>query len=128
MKVEVTRCIEELKRQFTTAIFTIKEDGQGGAYVLMEPVALGPKFQPPESWMGFQITAQYPYADIYPVFIGDAVRRSNGVPFAAPVTLGHQFEGRAAIQVSRRNSAAQNGQQNGVAKILKILSFLDSLS
>lgn len=127
MKVEVSSGIEELKRQFGGSTFTVREDGQGGAYVVLEPVALGPKFRPDSTWLGFHIPPQYPYADIYPVFIGANIARANGAPFAAPVTPGHIFEGRAAIQVSRRNSAAQSGLQKVGAKILKVLDFLEKL-
>lgn len=128
MRVEVSTGIEELKRQFSSSSFTVREDGQGGAYVVMEPVTLSPKYRPAVTWIGFQIPAQYPYADIYPVFIGGDIVRTDGFPFIAPVTPGHHFEGRSAIQVSRRNSAAQNGTQKAPAKILKILDFLEKLS
>jgi hypothetical protein len=124
MKVEVSAGIEELKRQFGSSAFTIREDGQGGAYVVIETLSLGPRFRPDTTWMGFQIPAQYPYADIYPVFIGANTARVDGVAFSPPVTNGHNFEGRPAIQVSRRSGAAQNGLQKATAKILKILDFL----
>jgi hypothetical protein len=127
MKIEVSSGIEELKRQFSGSTFTVREDGQGGAHVVMEPVTLGPKFRPDNTWLGFHIPPQYPYADIYPVFIGANVARANGVPFAVPVTPGHIFEGRPAIQVSRRNSAAQSGLQKVGTKILKVLDFLEKL-
>jgi len=127
MKTEVSTAIEELKRQFSTSLMTVREDGQGGAYVTLEPVELGAKFRPAATWVGFQIPAQYPYADIYPVFIGAGIQRADGVAFQAPVTPGHNFEGRGAIQVSRRSAAAQNGSQKAVAKILKVLAFLEKL-
>ncbi len=127
MKVEVSTAIEELKRQFSGSALTVRDDARGGAYVVMEPFELGPKFQPPATWVGFQIPAQYPYADIYPVFLGADVRRADGVAFQAPVTPGHSFEGRRAIQVSRRSAAAQSGSQKAVAKILKVLDFLGRL-
>ena len=128
MKVEVSGAIEELKRQFDTCVFTLRDDGQGGAYVIMEPVQLGSRYRPEHTWVGFHIPAQYPYADIYPVFIGGDLRRAGGGTFVAPVTPGHQFEGRSAIQVSRRSGAAQNGQQKATAKILKVLDFLGKLT
>jgi len=127
MKVEVSTGIEELKRQFSGSSFTVRDDGQGGAYVVIEPVSLGPRYRPEHTWIGFQIPAQYPYADIYPVFVGAEIRRVDGIAFAAPVTPGHNFEGRAAIQVSRRSGAAQNGLQRVTAKILKVLDFLEKL-
>jgi hypothetical protein len=128
MKVEVSSAIEELRRQFSAATVTVREDGQGGAYVVIEPISLGPNYRPEQTWFGFQIPAQYPYADIYPVFIGGDVVRANGMAFIAPVTRGHQFEGRPAIQVSRRSSAAQSGAQRVATKILKVVDFLEKLS
>lgn len=128
MKVEVSNGIEELKRQFSSSTITVAEDNQGGAYVVIESVRLGPRYGPDHTWLGFQIPAQYPYADIYPVFIGTEVNRVDGAPFAAPVTRGHQFQGRPAIQVSRRNgAAAQNGLQKVTAKVLKVLDFLEKM-
>lgn len=127
MNVEVSTAIEELKRQFSPATVTVRDDGQGGAYVVIEPWELGAKFRPSVTWIGFHIPAQYPYADIYPVFISGDVRRADGVAFQAPVTPGHSFEGRPAIQVSRRYAAAQSGSQKATAKILKVLDYLGSL-
>jgi hypothetical protein len=128
MRTEVAGAIEELKRQFADASFAVREDGQGGAYVVIEPVSLGTRYQPETTWLGFQIPPQYPYADIYPVFIGAECRRIDGASLVVPVTGGHQFEGRPALQVSRRSGAAQNGLQKATTKILKILDFLDKLS
>lgn len=127
MKAEVVTGIEELKRQFSSSAFTVRDDGNGGAYVTMESISLGPRYRPESTWMGFHIPAQYPYADIYPVFIGANTSRVDGVAFTAPVTPNHQFENRPAIQVSRRSGAAQNGLQKATAKILKILDFLEKM-
>jgi hypothetical protein len=128
VKVEVASAIEELKRQFNSSTFTIVEDGQGGAHVIIETVSLGARYMPEQTWIGFQVPAQYPYADIYPVFVGADVRRVDGVAFVAPVTAGHQYQGRPALQVSRRSGAAHAGTQKATAKILKILNFLERLT
>jgi hypothetical protein len=127
MKVEVAKGIEELKRHFSSSAFKVTEDGAGGAYVVIETVPFGPRFRPDHAWLGFQIPAQYPYADIYPIFVGTELNRADGRVFAVPVTRGHNFQGRAAIQVSRRNGAAQNGLQKVTAKVLKVLDFLERL-
>jgi len=127
MKVEVSTGIDELKRQFNASPFIVREDGQGGAYVIIESIQLCSKYSPTTTWFGFQIPAQYPYADIYPIFISSEVRRMDGRAFEAPVTLGHTFEGRPAIQISRRNAAAQSGLQKAHLKVLKVLDFLERL-
>ncbi len=128
MKPGVTGAIEELKRAFPSSVVTINEDGQGGAYVFVETVDIGARFVPSTTWMGGHITALYPYADIYPVFIDAAVRRADGRGFDAPITHGHNFAGRSAIQISRANHQVQNCPQTAVAKFVKILDFLEKLS
>lgn len=127
MKIEVSTAIEELERQFSTSSLTSREDGQGGAYVVLEPISIGSRYEPQDTWIGFHIPAQYPYADIYPVFIGANVVRKDGNAFVAPVTQGHHFESKPAIQVSRRNGAAQGGLQKATSKILKVIHFLENM-
>ena len=126
MKTDVATAIEELKLQFEGAEFTVVEDGGGGAKVIFEPVVIGGRYDPSTTWMGFHITPQYPYADIYPIFIGGEVKRVDGKSFEPPVTNGHTFEGRSAVQVSRRNAAAGGGSQTAVAKAVKVLQFLEN--
>ena len=127
MKVEVSAAIDELRRQFDRANVTANEDGQGGAHVFLEPIELGDRFMPSVTWFGFQIPAQYPYADVYPVFMGADVRRRDGIAFTAPVTNGHTYQGRPATQISRRSAAAQTVGQTATTKVLKVLDFLQKL-
>ena len=75
MKVEVSTGIEELKRQFSAASFTRARRRPGRRLSSSwNHVRLGPRYRPETTWMGFHIPAQYPYADIYPVFIGAECR------------------------------------------------------
>ena len=125
MKQDVASAIEELKRAFPSSEVSSREDGNGGAYVIVEDVAIGDRYRPPSTWIGGHITALYPYADIYPLFIGDNVRRVDGIAFEAPVTLGARFLERPALQISRRNNHTQNYPQTAVAKFVKVLHFLE---
>lgn len=127
MNVEVSKAIKELEVQFGDSSLTIRDDGQGGAYILIDSVHLGSRYKPESTWLGFQIPAQYPYADIYPVFMGAEVSRADEIEFSVPITRGHSFENRQAIQISRRNGAANNGSQKASMKLLKILDFLEKL-
>ena len=127
VKAEVGKAIEELKRAFPSSELTVSEDGQGGARVVIESVAIGARYEPEQSWLGGHIPAQYPYADIYPVFMDAAVRRRDGKAFEVPITAGHNFCGRPAIQISRRNNRIQNSGQTALAKFLKILDFLEKV-
>lgn len=127
MKQEVANAIEELERAFPFSDVCTQEDGDGGAYVIVESVEIGPRYQPSSTWLGGHIPALYPYADIYPLFIAANVCRVDGVAFEPPVTPGAQFRGRPALQVSRRNNHTQNYPQTAVAKFVKVLHFLEEL-
>ena len=127
MKQDVANAIEELKQAFPSSAIINSEDGQGGAYVVVERVYIGEHFVPAITWMGGHITALYPYADIYPVFIDANVRRADGKSFEKPITLGHTFANRPAIQISRRNNRVQNSPQTAVAKFLKIINFVENI-
>ena len=127
MKQEVAEAIEELKRAFPASDVSGQEDGEGGAHVIVEDVALGSRYQPPSTWVGAHVPALYPYADIYPLFIAASVRRADGVAFEPPVTAGAQFLGRPALQVSRRNNHTQHYPQTAVSKFVKVLHFLEEL-
>ena len=127
MKQDVAKAIEELMRAFPSSEVSSREDGSGGAYVVVDGVDIGERFQPTSTWVGGHITALYPYADIYPLFMGDNVRRVDSVAFEAPVTAGAHFMDRPALQISRRNNHTQNYPQTAVAKFLKVLHFLEEL-
>ena len=128
MKQDVANAIEELKKAFPSSEVFSKEDGEGGAHVIVENVDIGSRYQPSSTWIGGHITALYPYADIYPLFISDNVRRADGVVFEPPVTDGAQFLDRPALQISRRNNHTQHYPQTAVAKFMKVLHFLEELS
>ena len=127
MKQDVANAIEELKQAFPSSEVSSREDGEGGAYVVVEAVDIGPRYRPSSTWLGGHITALYPYADIYPLFIGDNVRRVDGVAFKAPITCGAEFMERPALQISRRSTHAQHLPQTAVAKFLKVLHFMEEL-
>lgn len=129
MKTEIQQGIDGLQRQFPESKISVREDEQGGAYITLEDVVIGEKYNPVSTWIGFHIPSLYPYADIYPTFIDGSVKRRDGVPFAVPITSGYKFEDRVALQVSRRNNMQPaSGFQTPTAKILKILDFLEKLT
>ena len=127
MKQNVANAIEELKRAFPASDVFSQEDGEGGAYVIVEDVSIGCRYLPSSTWLGGHITALYPYADIYPLFIADNVHRVDGLAFEPPVTPGAQFVERPALQISRRNNHTQHYPQTAVAKFIKVLHFLEEI-
>ena len=127
MKQDVANAIDELRRGFPATTVWSEQDREGGAYVIVEDIDIGTRYAPRSTWLGGHITALYPYADIYPMFIDASVRRADGVKFVPPVTLGHEFAGRPAIQISRANNHTQNFPQTVLAKIVKVINFLEHL-
>ena len=77
MTPSTAMAIEGLKSAFPNATITVlAEDGNGGAYVLVDGVELGSKFNTPKTWFGAHLPASLPYADIYPLFMGSEVARA----------------------------------------------------
>jgi len=120
----VAEAVEAIRRAFPESEVEVRDDASGGAYVIVETVRLGAKFRPEITWMGGHIPPQYPYADIYPVFVGANITYASGAPFVAPVTLNHTFCGRPAIQVSRRTNRLDPLLQTAVAKFEKVRHWL----
>ena len=124
MNSEVEQAVEALRHSFDGAIVTVEEDGAGGAYVFIDPVDLGRRFTPTTTWVGGHLTAQTPYSDVYPLFIGANIAWANGRALSAPITAGHSFCGRAAIQVSRSVNKRDPTLEPPVAKFNKVLHWL----
>lgn len=124
MILEVERAVKAIRETFEGATALVEEDGAGGAYVIIDGVDLGPRFSPSTTWLGGHLTAQVPYSDVYPLFIGTEVRWANGRGFSAPLSLGHNFRGRAAIQVSRRSNRRDPKFETPAAKFNKVLHWL----
>jgi hypothetical protein len=124
MTPEVERAVSAIRDSFEGANVVVEEDGAGGAYVIVEVVELGPRFTPSRTWLGGHLTAQVPYSDVYPLFIGADVRWADGRGFSAPLSLGHSFRGRAAIQVSRRSNRRDPKLETPICKFNKVLHWL----
>jgi hypothetical protein len=123
MTPEVTQAVEEIRRTFDGRRVDVENEDQGGAYVVVHDLSLGPSYLPATSWCGFLVTFQYPYADVYPHFIDGGLRRSDGRP------LGEGFSqttwrGRAAVQVSRRSNRWNAAVDTAVGKLLKVLEWI----
>jgi Prokaryotic E2 family E len=122
---EVTRAFEEISTNFRASKQIIREDGEGGAYVILEDIPLGEPYEQSETWVGFRITFQYPYADVYPHFVRGDLRRIDGKPLGEAMSQT-TFEGRPAIQLSRRSNKLNPAVDTGTLKLLKVLEWLKS--
>ena len=121
----VERAITEIRACFPDNPLELIPDGSGGSFITMQALPLGPPWTQAETWIGFQITFQYPYADVYPHFVRPDLSRVDRGPLGAG--LGNaQFRGQPAVQVSRRSNKLNPATDTAKLKLLKVLKWLQS--
>jgi hypothetical protein len=123
MTPKVEQAITQLRASFPEAAVTLREDGEGGAYVTLEPVILGSGWLPTTTWIGFRVTFQYPNADVYPHYVSQELHRANGLPLPPNMTPC-VFEGRPAYQVSRRSNRLNPALDTASLKLHKVICWL----
>lgn len=124
---EVASAIEEIKVSFEDAVVEFHEDGSGGAWVIVEPVDPGPTYLQRSTWIGFQITFPYPASDVYPHFIRPDLSRVDGQPLGEATSESKfGFDGRKAIQLSRRSNRLNPTIDTAELKLRKVLEWLAS--
>jgi hypothetical protein len=119
----VAAAIRQIEAGLPELSWVVREDGQGGAVLIGDGMELGGPWAQGETWVGFRIAFNYPYADVYPHFVrGDLVRRDGGPLGEAlsPTT----FEGRPAIQISRSSARRDPGIETALIKLLKVMAWL----
>ncbi len=121
----VEKAIEQLRHTFPNSEIVVQPDSNGGAYVFVNPVDVGLRLTPNTTWMGAHLPPQLPYADVYPLFIGNEVTRVDRQAFVAPISLVN-FQGRAALQISRRSNRHDPERQSAASKFLKVLHWLET--
>ena len=126
MTPEVLKAVQDLRAVFPDATIEAEDDGQGGAYVEVEPVDLGDTYNPARTWCGFHITFQYPRSDVYPHFLGGEVRRVDNCGFGQGVTQG-QWRGRQALQLSRRSNRLDPNVDTAATKLAKVVAWFRGL-
>jgi hypothetical protein len=129
VKPEVQQAVDEIKAQVTESSVSVREDGQGGAYLLVEPVDLGPTYtqETRRTWMGFHLPFQYPFADVYPHHVRRDLTRADARPLGEG--MGHsRYEGfeRDSVQLSRRSNHREAALEKAVHKMLKVIEWARS--
>ncbi len=127
MTAALTPAVDEAVRQIRAGLpdvrWKVDPDGQGGAVMLGDDLALGAPWAQPDTWIGFRIAFNYPYADIYPQFVRGDLARSDGGPIGEALNLT-SFEGRPAIQISRSSPRRVPGVETALIKLLKVIAWL----
>jgi hypothetical protein len=126
MTPEVTEAIRQIRAAFPDNAVIDQDDGGGGAWVIVEAVDVGPIYTPSVTWIGFRITLQYPYADCYPHYVRSDLVRKDGKPLGDAISGGHTFQGRTAVQISRRSNKLNPETDTALIKLQKVLSWIRS--
>jgi hypothetical protein len=119
---ETLAAVEEIRSAFPDCTVELREDGEG-VIVLINPVDPGPPYVQRETWVGFRITYQYPYADVYPHFVRGDLARVDGAPLGEGLTPT-SFENRPAVQISRRSNRLNPATDTAALKLTKVLYWL----
>lgn len=125
MNPSVTAALAQLNRAFSGHAVSVLEDGHGGAFVIVDDLGLGPAFTPSRSWVGFQIPALYPRADIYPHYVCPELGRADGGPLTTPLNSGRLMPGfnRPASMVSRRSKRWDPARDTAALKLQRVLMW-----
>src|SRR5437762_3042916 len=97
-----------------------KEDGQGGAMVIVDPIPLGSPYVQADTWVGFHITHLYPQADIYPHHVRPDLARVDGQALGS-ATSTSTFMGRESIQLSRRGNRWDALRDTALLKLQRVI-------
>jgi hypothetical protein len=137
MKPGVEQAIHELREGLPDNDVRIQNDGDGGAFVIVDGVEIGSNFAPALSWVGFQITFPYPDVDVYPHFLDPTIRYVGAGPapnehpegnLPVAMTRGAMMPGFdcPSVQVSRRSNRRDAMTDTALQKLLRVLGFLRS--
>ena len=119
----VAQAIEEIKRTFEGCGVAVHPDGSGGAVVVVRDIALGCPYVQDKVWIGFHITCQYPYADVYPHFTNGNLARAGGGGLGSGFG-GATFRDGPAIQISRRSNRLNPATDTAALKLLKVVKWM----
>lgn len=122
MTPEVAAAVDEIKAAFPNATVEVKEEGDA-VVVFLDPIDPGEPYKQRESWIGFRITFQYPYSDVYPHFVRGDLSRVDGAGLGEGMSMT-TLEGRSAVQISRRSNRLDPTTDTALIKIHKVLAWL----
>ncbi len=118
----VATAVDAVRNHFTGKPVEVTPDGAGGAFVIINDIDLGPGYIPSTTWLGFQISAAYPSADVYPHYTG-VLARADGQPHREAIQQV-TWQDRPALQLSRRSNRWNPSVDNAVLKAEKVITWL----
>jgi len=121
---EVEAAVKEVEQSFPGCRVEVEPDSDGGAFVVVWDVSVGPTYVPETVWVGFRITFQYPRADVYPHFFDPAIRRKDGNALGEGFSNATDWRGRPVMQVSRRSNRLNPEVDTAATKLAKVLEWV----
>ena len=91
----------------------------------MYPIDPGPSYGQSETWLKFAISCQYPYSDVYPLFVRVDLTRADGSNHGPGITVG-SFRGEPALQLSRRSNRRDPGLDTAARKVARVIEWLQA--
>jgi hypothetical protein len=121
----IDAAVAAVQAHFDQTTVTTVPDGNGGVYVLIGQVDVGPTYTPSTTWLGFQLSAAYPDADVYPHYTG-LLTRTDGQAHGAAIqqTTWQGRPDQPAQQISRRSNRWNPAVDTAVNKAARILAWL----
>jgi hypothetical protein len=117
------KAIEEIRCTFDQCAVEAKPDNSGGAVVVVRGIPMGCPYVHAEVWIGFRITFQYPYADVYPHFTNADLARSDAGGLGGGFGTA-TFRGQPAIQISRQSNRLNPESDTAALKLLKVIRWM----
>lgn len=118
----VAGAVEAVRANFADHTVEVSPDGAGGAFVIVNDVAVGVQYTPPSTWLGFHINAAYPSSDVYPHYVG-VLTRKDGQGLGEAIS-GATWQGMPALQLSRKSNRWNPAIDNAANKAERILRWL----
>jgi hypothetical protein len=126
MTPEVKAALAEIEAAFKGCTLDAIEDGQGGVLVTLHGVSLdGSPYSQIDTFVGFQLTHTYPYADVYPHFVRHDLSRRDGKALGDGMSIG-AFRGSPVVQISRRSNRHDPTSDTALLKLIKVMRWLKS--
>jgi hypothetical protein len=118
----VAEAADAVRANFAGHAVDVNPDGAGGAFVIVSDVAISSRYTPATTWLGFHLNAAYPASDVYPHYIG-VLARADGRGLGEAIT-STTWQGRPALQLSRRSNQWNPAVDNAANKAERILKWL----
>jgi len=118
----VAEAVGAIRANFAGHAVEVNPDGAGGALVIVSDVAVGPRYIPAATWLGFHLNAAYPASDVYPHYVG-VLARADGRGLGEAITPT-TWQGRPGLQLSRRSNRWNPAVDNAANKAERILKWL----